>query len=85
MHKQLIKAFILYNIQHNAYYEYIADIYHNSTDDTIELIYDCFENYDCYYSIYTIMDSIEDFIETHKNIHSLNQVIYDIDFEIKEL
>ena len=84
MEKELIKNFILHNILHNDYYEHIKYIY-ETTENAVNEIYECFDNYNCYYSIYTIMDSIENFIAIHKDIYTIRQVIDNEDFEIKEL
>ena len=83
---KLIKNFIRNNILNNAYYEYIKDMYDlaDNQDDFVETIFNCFEMYGAYYSIYTIMDSIEDYIEETQKYKTIEQIICAEDFEIKK-
>lgn len=86
--ENLMKNFIKNNILNNNYYENIKKIYENANNDektTIILeILDCFENFNSYYSLYTIMDSIEDCLNEHKNIKSIQDIIESDYFTIKE-
>ena len=81
----LIKEFIEHNIHNNAYYEYIKQMYDLADDqeDFIDTILECFNMYDAYYSIYTILDSIEDYLESENAYDTIEQVIYAEDFKLK--
>lgn len=82
---ELIKKFIKNNILNNAYYEEIKKMYDfaDDKDDFVDTIFNCFEQFDTYYSIYIIMDSIEDYIEKTQMYDTIEQIIYAEDFEIK--
>ena len=74
-------------IENNDYYEYIRGQYNKEDadkDDIINDILHCFDDiYNGYYSIYIIMDSIEEYLETHKN-STIEQAVADKDFTIKD-
>lgn len=79
---KLIKDFIINNIENNDYYTNIKKEYDNSKDkeQIINDILYCFESmFNTYYSIYTILDSIE------QNMYNttIRQTIEDENFEIK--
>ena len=79
--------FVKNNIENNDYYEYIRGQYNKEDadkDDIINDILHCFDDiYNGYYSIYIIMDSIEEYLETHKN-STIEQAVADKDFTIKD-
>lgn len=82
---EMIKSFIKNNILNNYYYENIKKLFDfaDDKDDFVDTIFNCFEQFDTYYSIYTIMDSIEDYIEKTQMYDRIEQIIYAEDFEIK--
>jgi hypothetical protein len=83
---KIIKDFIINNLEYNAYYENLKHIYDFADDKTqvVDDIITCFNNYDCYYSIYTIMDSLEEFINDNPIYDTLEQYMYNEEFCIKE-
>lgn len=83
---ELTTEYIKNNIEHNAYYEYIKAEYENSVEEEKEKIiyniYNCYEDmFDSYYSLYTIMDSIEDYMSENRT--SVAETITRDDFTIK--
>lgn len=80
---ELCFEFIRINLENNSYYEQLRKAYKKDKETTIRAIFKCYENFSNYYSLYTIMDSMEDFLAEHKKVK-----IYDVaeneDFEIKE-
>lgn len=81
---KIIKDFIINNLETNAYYENLKHLYDFADDKDyfIKAIFDCFEMYNCRYSIYTIMDSIEHFLEQHTDITNIYKAIDHKDFDI---
>lgn len=64
---RLKEEFVKNNIENNEYYEYIREQYNKNKEDTIRDILYCYDDiYQSYYSLYTIMDSIEDYARENK-------------------
>lgn len=82
--------FVKNNILHNNYYEFINKEYKKANKEEkcelINTILKCFDDYfSGYYSIYTIMDSIESYLREYKKLKfSVADVIEQEDFEIKD-
>ena len=73
-------------IENNSYYENIRKFYHKAQKKDLSCISDileCWEWFDFYYSLYTIMNSIEDYME-EKGGKTIEEVIMAPDFEIRE-
>jgi len=85
---ELEYQFIKNNIENNDYYEIMRKEYskHNEVEKdsiTREIRY-CYKYmFDCYYSIYTIMNTIEEYLQNHKKM-TISEAIHQYDFEIKE-
>lgn len=81
---KLIKDFIINNLETNAYYKNLKHLYDFADDKDyfVKAIFDCFEMYNCRYSIYTIMDSIEHFLEKHDYATDIYKIIQHEYFEI---
>lgn len=83
---KIIKDFIINNLETNSYYENLKHMYDFADDKDyfVNAILTCFKMYDEYYSIYTIMDSIEDYIEDTQQHDDIYVVIYDNNFMLKD-
>lgn len=82
MERETIKILL----EENGYYSNMRADYQNTEnkDAIINEIMNCYlESYNAYYSIYTIMDSIEDYIEQCDEV-SIIEAINSNDFMIKE-
>ena len=84
---ELEKEYVITLLENNSYYELMRNEYNSATkDDKEEIVervlvaYNGF--YESYFSIYAIMDSIEDFMK-EKNC-SIIEAIDDEDFVVKE-
>ena len=79
--------FIKNNILHNDYYRFIRKLYRKADADgkenIIQQILEAFEGFNCFYSLYTIMDTIERYMRG-KDYASIDEVVNDPEFEIKE-
>ena len=87
LNDNLLFEFVKNNIENNGYYEYLRTEYLKNDDKKcfINTIIHCFENFDCYYSLYIIMDSIEDYAQNNKlKDIDICDIINAEDFEIKE-
>lgn len=83
-----LSQFIRNNLLHNDYYTILGKMYRkaksDAKDDIIGQILDAYENFNSYFSMYTIMDTIEEYMQTHENYTNIYDVINADDFEIKE-
>ncbi len=82
-----IKKMIKNNILHNDYYGTLRRWYKKSKgDEKIELVNQVFNAYDRnfngYYSVYTIMNAIEEYLQENKNCESICDALDDDEFEI---
>ena len=87
---ELKQEFVRNNIENNDYYEQMRAEYDGKNADKQQIINNilyCFDDiFDGYYSIYTIMDSIENYLREHKRKHyTIEQAIDAEDFYIKEM
>ena len=77
--------FVKKKIENNEYYEQIRNEY-NSTenkDDIIEDVLYCYEDlFDSYYSLYVIMDSIEEYIQV--NGGKVKDAVHNDNFAVKD-
>ena len=85
--RNITREFVELQLKNNSYYELIREEYNLSSverqNEIIDRIIDCWEGfYESYYSIYTIMDSIEDYMSM--NNCSLDNALDSEYFEIKE-
>ena len=78
---ELAREFIKLQIENNDYYENIKKAYEKDKTCVNDIL-NCWDDYGSY-SIYKIMDSIEDYM-ANNNIKNVNDVIYDEDFYIIE-
>lgn len=82
---ELKYEFVKNNIENNEYYENIRKEY-NSTgnkDDIIEDVLYCYEDlFDSYYSLYVIMDSIEEYIQV--NGGKVKDAVHNDNFAVKD-
>lgn len=82
--------FVKNNILHNNYYEFINKEYKKANKEDkkqlINTILKCFDDiFNGYFSIYTIMDSVESYLREYKKLKfSVADVIEQEDFEIKD-
>lgn len=81
-----IREFIKHNINTNEYYTPIKELYDKAEDKEyfVGRIIKCFENFNAYYSVYTIMDSIIAFMEQHEDIRDMDDIIYHEEFDLIE-
>lgn len=82
-----IKKIIKNNILHNSYYETLRKWYKKAKgDEKLELINQVFNAYDRnfggYYSIYIIMNAIEEYLQENKDCESIYDALDDDEFEI---
>lgn len=89
MEEKMIKDFIKYLVENNDYYELVKIEYGKDDDENyyINTIYKLYKNFNAYYSIYTILDTIEDYLQEDKknNIcRNIYEIIDDEDFEIRD-
>ena len=77
---ELEDEWVKLQIQHNGWYEKIKEDFKNNESIvwSIRKLWTYYQEY----SLYTIMDSIEEFMEEHK-IKSVDKAISHKDFEIK--
>lgn len=81
---ELKYEFVKNNIENNEYYENIRKEYNstNNKDDIIEDVLYCYDDlFEGYYSLYTILDSIEEYITDNKT--TLRQAVNDENFMVK--
>lgn len=81
--------FVKNNIENNDYYEYIRGQYNRADADKDDIIKDilyCYDDiYNGYYSLYTIMDSIEEYArDNNAQDNSIIEIIESADFMLKE-
>lgn len=82
---ELKREFVKNNVANNEYYENIRNEYNttDNKDDFVEEIMYCYEDqFDCYYSLYAVMDSIEEYMREHST--NIKQTIKSEDFMIKD-
>ena len=77
---ELVKEFIELQINYNDYYGHIKKAYDKDTY-CINTIFKCWNNFADVYSIYKVMDSIENFMEEYK-VDSVEKVVEDDRFYI---
>ena len=77
---ELAREYIKFQIENNDYYENIKKAYDKDAS-CINAIFNCWEDFDCYYSIYKIMDAIEKFMERY-NVDSVEKVVEDEKFDL---
>lgn len=82
---EMEKSIIAIQLENNGYYSLIRKDYKTSKnkDEIIEGIYDLYESFNCYYSIYAIMDSIEECMRNY-NESSIIDAINNDGFIIKD-
>lgn len=81
--------FVKNNIENDDYYKYIRRQYNKEDADKDSIIKDilyCVDNiYNGYYSIYTIMDSIEEYArDNNAQDNSITEIIESADFMLKD-
>lgn len=83
--QKYMQNFVKNNILYNSYYENVKEIYKNTQQkgNIISLILKCFYDYDCYFSLFTIMNSIEEFLTENENIKTIEDVLQSKNFDIK--
>lgn len=77
LNNNMIRGIIKNNIENNDYYEKIKIEYFTAKDkqDVISAIFRVYDDdYNAYFSIYTIMDSIEDTMEENENYSIYNAI-----------
>lgn len=83
---ELESEWVKLQIMNNDYYEKIREYYRKALVADLSCVSDileCWEWFDCYYSLYTIMDSIEEYMQ-RKGAKTIEDAIYAPDFRIKE-
>lgn len=82
---EMIKAFIKYEIENNDYYSTIKE---TMEDYDTQRIYNVFMDYfNGYYSIWTILDTIEDYLMQDKENgtqRTIQEIVDSEDFTIKD-
>lgn len=83
--RELERKTIKLLLEENNYYERMKLDYEKSNKEAIiSEIMNCYqESFNCYYSIYAIMDSIEEYMEQH-NEPSIIEAINSNEFMVKE-
>lgn len=83
--QQMEMDIIVMQLEKNGYYELMKKDYQQSKDkpEIVEEIYNLYEGFNCYYSIYTIMDSIEEGMRNY-NKSSIIDTIKNDEFTIKD-
>lgn len=83
-----LSQFIKNNLLHNDYYTILGKLYRKAKgdekNDIIGQILDAYNDFNSYFSIYTIMDTIEDYMQANPNYTNIDNVVNAEDFEIKD-
>jgi len=82
-----IKKIIKNNILHNDYYETLRKWYKKAKGDEkdyiIRQVFDAYEeSFGAYYSIYIIMNAIEEVLQNHDEYTTVDEALEDEDFDI---
>lgn len=83
-----LRQFIKNNLLHNDYYIILGKLYKKAKgeekDYIISQILHIYEDFNAYFSMYTIMDTIEEYMQANPSYTNIYDVVDAEDFEIKD-
>ena len=81
---ELIYEYITLIIENASYYTKLKELYDTNKDIVYDIAKIWEDYYDSYYSIYVIMDSVEEYLEKHDGITDIVRATYNNDFSIRD-